>query len=1817
MTRRTGRGGETFLLRLVLGMLALVMTSSCARLGDVSGPTPIGGTVATVTMAQPTVTLGVGATATLVVVARDDQGREINDRPVVWSTSDNAIVSVSPSGVLTAVSEGVAQVSASIAGRSASATVTVVQRPVNSIEIGPLAPRLLVGGVIQLVALPRDETGSALSNRPVFWSSSEPSVAFVDASGFVTGLSAGAATITARSESREAAVGVVVTAVPVASVIISPRVDTIVVGQSTQLNAVARDAANVPLVDRTFAWRSGASATATVSASGLVVGVTPGTVKIEAQSETVIGEATIVVQPRPIGAVIISPSQATLTVGEATSLTVQVTDANGNLLTGRTITYQSMNTGVAQVSTTGVVSAVGPGTTEIRASSEGRTGVMSITVRPTPVATVRVQPSTATLSIGATQQLIASALDAAGNVLPERAVSWTSGAPAILSVSASGLVNALAPGTGLIFATIDGRLASATITVREDAIGSVQVTPSLANVIIGQSVDLAAVVRNAAGAVVARDVVWSSSNSAIAVVSSSGRVRAIAIGTAQITATVDGVVGTAGISVLPIPVASVSVALATTTLNVGQTTQATATLRDSNGNVLTGRAIAWTTSNAAVATVSSTGLVTAVSGGTANIIATSENVTANAAVTVTQVAGTLGMQREPAGAVSGAPFTTQPIVRILDAQGNLVTTGPGSTLAVTAVRQAGSATLSGTTTVNAVAGVATFTNLAFGGLGTGEHRLRFTTSSPSLGVNSALFTVTAGPAATITAVSALTQTAQTLNLVAEPPSVRVTDAGGNPVSGVPVTFAVTAGLGTTNPASGSSVNTGATGAASLVSWRMGAVPGANRVRATAAGLTGSPITFEATATAGNPTQLAITRQPIGASSGTALTTQPIIEIRDAAGNRVPGATNAVTVSVESGGGSVGGTTTVNAVDGVATFTDLRLNGGGTKTLRFSAAGLTPVVSQPIPVNQSATTMRVQRQPAGAFSGIAFTTQPVVEILDAAGLVVTDGSGATLVVTATLASGTGELKGTSSATASSGVATFNNLSITGIGPHALRFATSSPALNVVSETFTLGSGSAAGIAAVSSISQTATVLSAVPAPPSVRVTDGAGNAVSGASVTFSLTSGGGSISPTNGAVTTNSSGVATLSSWTLGATAGANSITATATSGGNSIGSVTFSATGTAGAAASISAVSSVNQSAAVSSTVSSPPSVRVTDANGNAVSGVAVRFTVASGGGSTSPTSGSTVNTNASGLASLTSWTLGSTPGANTVNATVSGLSGSPVVFSATGTAAAATQLFISTQPTGAVSGLAFTTQPVVQIRDASNTVVTSSTAAVTVSITSGGGTLVGTQTVNAVNGIATFTNLRIDGPGSRTLQFTSSGLTSATSNALNVTQQAASLQIQTQPATTATSGQAFTRQPVVRILDNAGLVVTTGAGATLSVRAQIASGTGTLGGTTSVNAVNGVATFSNLSITGTGAHTLRFITTTPALSVVSASINAAPVATNIDANSITSQTGMVSTNVIAPSVRVSDASNNPVGGVSVTFSITDGDGSISPASPAVVITDASGIASLSSWTLGATAGINTVLATASGLAGSPVAFHATAPVATTLAANSVVTQTAITGTNVNSPPSVRVTDATGNPVAGTAVVFTVTSGGGSIDPASGSSVTTNASGIATLTRWTLGIVAGTNTVSAAVSGLAGSPVVFTATGEPPVPSGPPQPAALVVIRQPDRSASNTVFSQQPLIEVRDGTGARIMTSNLSVTVSIESGNGTLLGTRTVAAVNGVVTYTNLLIDGRGSHVLRFSSTQPALSVLSSSFNITPGGEFEFAAAMGGKQAWYHAYAEQ
>ena len=211
------------------------------------------------------------------------------------------------------------------------------------------------------------------------------------------------------------------------------------------------------------------------------------------------------------------------------------------------------------------------------------------------------------------------------------------------------------------------------------------------------------------------------------------------------------------------------------------------------------------------------------------------------------------------------------------------------------------------------------------------------------------------------------------------------------------------------------------------------------------------------------------------------------------------------------------------------------------------------------------------------------------------------------------------------------------------------------------TATATAAAAANVVVNAGNTQTAATGTAVTIKPSVKVTDSFGNPKSGVGVTFAVASGGGSVTGAN--QTTNASGIATVGSWTLGS-GGANTLTATATGVATAF---TFTATAvTPGAPTTIAAFVGDGQTALDGYATNIRPAVKVTDAGGLGVSGVSVTFAVGTGGGSAT---GTTVLTNAQGIAQVGKWTVGSSAGSNTLTATSGSLTGSPVTFNATGVA--------------------------------------------------------------------------------------------------------------------------------------------------------------------------------------------------------------------------------------------------------------------------------------------------------------------------------------------------------------------------------------------------------------------------------------------------------------------------------------------------------------------------------------------------------------------
>ena len=259
---------------------------------------------------------------------------------------------------------------------------------------------------------------------------------------------------------------------------------------------------------------------------------------------------------------------------------------------------------------------------------------------PPPVATsITVTPSSHTLSsIGATVQLAAVVRDQNNNVMTGQMVTWTSANTAVATVSAQGLATAAGNGTAQVTARSGNASGTSSITVSVPVPTSITVTPSSHTLSsIGATVQLAAVVRDQNNNVMTGQMVtWTSANTAVATVSAQGLATAAGNGMVDIMARSDDLAGSATVTVSQEPASIIiEVDLDSTRLTeIGQTLLLSATVRDANDVPIEEAEVTWSSSDDLVASVAGDGLVTAVGDGTADITATSGDVSRSVTITV-------------------------------------------------------------------------------------------------------------------------------------------------------------------------------------------------------------------------------------------------------------------------------------------------------------------------------------------------------------------------------------------------------------------------------------------------------------------------------------------------------------------------------------------------------------------------------------------------------------------------------------------------------------------------------------------------------------------------------------------------------------------------------------------------------------------------------------------------------------------------------------------------------------------------------------------------------------------------------------------------------------------------------------------------------------------------------------------------------------------------------------------------------------------------------------------------------------------------------
>ncbi|TVR59322.1 MAG: hypothetical protein EA422_15150, partial [Gemmatimonadales bacterium] len=710
--------------------------------------------------AAPEALTFLGATLQLQARALFRTGDPIEGVEFGWTSRDPGVATVSSAGVVTAVGPGSARIEAQGGGTTGQVVVRV--EPVAaSVEVVPARLELPIGGEGTLEAVVRDAGGAEMAAEAV-WSSTAPSVATVSASGRVTGVAPGEAVVEAR-------VGDVVGEASVQVAALPPLVETATPSGIQPNRAFLVGQVN-PFGLATEAWfewgrEPGLSDARTTPRGSIGDGVafvevireitglqedTPYYVRLVAENElgTTRGEIRPFRTTRfPVATVRVAPSEVSLEPGGTARLTAEARAGDGTVLE-RSFTWSSADEGVARVGGDGTVEGVSPGETWVRAEVlgvsdsarvlvlagppdvetrsaveltptgatlrgtvnpggfraqarfqwgreadlsdarttelqvvEGAAGpslvsarlegldrlglyyfrivaeneagsaqgqILSFRTPDVPVDRVDVTPAEATLQVGDTRRFTARVLDADGNEL-ERAVQWTTSSASVVSVTGAGVATGVALGTAEIRAIVDGVVGRAQVDVVPG--------PPSAETLGAEEVEQdGAVLRgrvDGGGLGVGVRFEWSEDPNLSEPNLTEVQELAAGAGSVTIRRSITGLeagtryyfrvvaeseAGTSRGEIVSFatpgaPVTRVAVQPGLSELNPGDTVRLTATAFDDSGNALD-RDVTWTSVDAGVATVSGTGLVTAVAIGSTEIRATVDGVVGTAAVQV-------------------------------------------------------------------------------------------------------------------------------------------------------------------------------------------------------------------------------------------------------------------------------------------------------------------------------------------------------------------------------------------------------------------------------------------------------------------------------------------------------------------------------------------------------------------------------------------------------------------------------------------------------------------------------------------------------------------------------------------------------------------------------------------------------------------------------------------------------------------------------------------------------------------------------------------------------------------------------------------------------------------------------------------------------------------------------------------------------------------------------------------------------------------------------------------------------------------------------
>jgi uncharacterized protein YjdB len=520
-----------------------------ASSGTVSGSMTVTVTAATlksiaVTPANPTVTKGATQQFTATGTFSDNSTQNLTNS-VAWSSGTPAVATITAAGLATAVGAGSSMMKATSGAVSGSTLLTVTGPTLSSIAVTPANPSIAKGTNQQFTATGTFSDNSTQNlTSSVTWSSQTTGVATITSAGLAKGVGVGTSKIQATSGAVSGSTVLNISAATLTSIAVTPANPSIIKGATQQFTATGTFSdASTQNITSSVTWVSATTGVATITSAGLAKGVGVGASKIQATSGAVTGSTTLSVTAATLTSIAVTPANPSISAGATQQFTATGTfsDASTQNLTS-SVTWTSSKTTVATIAASGLASGIAGGSSTIQATSGSISGTTTLTVNavaPTLIS-IAVTPATPSIQNGATQQFTATGTysDTSTKNITST-VTWSSSNTGIATISSAGLATAVGTGTSTIQAKLGSVSGSTVLTVTGGGTATLQVlvvspqNPLITDADSPQAFSATGHFSDGTTQDLTDTATWTSSNTAVATVNSSGSATSVALSAGQ------------------------------------------------------------------------------------------------------------------------------------------------------------------------------------------------------------------------------------------------------------------------------------------------------------------------------------------------------------------------------------------------------------------------------------------------------------------------------------------------------------------------------------------------------------------------------------------------------------------------------------------------------------------------------------------------------------------------------------------------------------------------------------------------------------------------------------------------------------------------------------------------------------------------------------------------------------------------------------------------------------------------------------------------------------------------------------------------------------------------------------------------------------------------------------------------------------------------------------------------------------------------------------------------------------------------------------